>query len=117
MTSAAKRSIAFRLGRALGGVARFFMHDMNPTLRWVKRLFLAAVIVLILANSISWVMSVLLTVISLTLGLYALSKKVDLDKVELFSEDKEAPFSRDGVMGCPLNMWGERTDGLDRDLP
>ncbi|OAI93448.1 hypothetical protein [Pseudomonas putida] len=116
MTSAAKRSIAFRLGRALGGVARFFMHDMSPTLRWVKRLFLAAVIVLILANSISWVMSVLLTAISLTLGLYALSK-VDPDKVELFSEDKESPFGRDGVMGCPLNMWGERTDGLDRDLP
>ncbi len=37
MTTAAKRSIAFRLGRALGSVARFFMHDINPTVRWVKR--------------------------------------------------------------------------------
>jgi len=74
------------------------------------------VIAIILANSISWLMSVLLTVLSLSLGLYALSK-VDLEKAELFSEDKEAPYGRDGVMGCPLNMWGERTDGLDRDLP
>ncbi|MDZ4020574.1 hypothetical protein [Pseudomonas sichuanensis] len=116
MTAAAKHSIAFRLGRALGCVARFCMHDVNPTVRWVKRVVLAMVIALILANSISWIMSVLLTVISLTLGLYALSK-VDLGKIELFSEDKEAPYGRDGVMGCPLNMWGERTDGLDRDLP
>lgn len=116
MTAAARHSIAFRLGRALGGVVRFCMHDLNPTVRWVKRVVLAMVIALILANSISWLMSVLLTVISLALGLYALSK-ADLDKVEMFSEDKEAPYGRDGVMGCPLNMWGERTDGLDRDLP
>ncbi|WP_153786079.1 hypothetical protein [Pseudomonas sp. EMN2] len=116
MTTAAKHSIAFRLGRALGHVARVCMHDVNPTVRWVKRAVLAMVVVLILANSISWIMSVLLTIISLTLGLYALSK-VDLDKVELFSEDREAPYGRDGVMGCPLNMWGERTDGIDRDLP
>ena len=116
MTAAAKHSIAFRLGRALGGVARFCMHDLNPTVRWVKRVVLAMVIALILANSISWLMSVLLTVISLALGLYALSK-ADLDKVDMLSEDTEAPYGRDGVMGCPLNMWGERTDGLDRDLP
>ncbi|MGP4958419.1 MULTISPECIES: hypothetical protein [Pseudomonas] len=104
MTTAAKRSIAFRLGRALGSVARFFMHDINPTVRWVKRVFLATVIALILANSISWVMSVLLTVFSLTLGLYALSK-IDLGKVELFSEDEEAPYGRD-VFERPLDSYG-----------
>lgn len=116
MTTSAKHSIAFRLGRALGGVARVCMHDVNPTVRWVKRAVLATMIAVILANSISWLMSVMLTLISLTFGLYALST-ANLDKAELFTEDKEAPYGRDGVMGCPLNMWGERTDGLDRDLP
>ena len=104
MTAAAKHSIAFRLGRALGGVARFCMHDVNPTVRWVKRAVLTMVITLILANSISWLMSVLLTVISLTLGLYALSK-VDLGKVELFSEDEAAPYGRD-VFERPLDSYG-----------
>lgn len=116
MTAAAKHSIAFRFGRALGGVASFCMHDVNPTARWVKRAVFVMAIAFILANSIGWLMSVLLTVTSLTLCLYAISK-VNLDEVEFFSEDKEAPYGRDGIMGCPLNMWGERTDGLDRDLP
>lgn len=104
MTAAAKHSIAFRLGRAMGSVARFCLHDLNPTFRWVKRVVLAMVIALILANSISWLMSVLLTVISLALGLYALSK-IDLDKVELFSEDQEAPYGRD-VFERPLDSYG-----------
>ncbi|MQG92620.1 hypothetical protein [Pseudomonas sp. MN1F] len=104
MTATAKHTIAFRLGRALGGVARFCMHDLNPTVRWVKRAVLAMVITLILASSISWFMSVLLTVFSLTLGLYALSK-VDLGKVELFSEDEEAPYGRD-VFERPVDSYG-----------
>lgn len=104
MTAAANHSIAFRLGRALGGVARFCMHDVNPTVRWVKRAVLALVIALILANSISWLMSVLLTVTSLTLGLYALSK-VDLGKVDLLSEDEAAPYGRD-VFERPLDSYG-----------
>ncbi|WP_412461702.1 hypothetical protein ACK2SD_06960 [Pseudomonas sp. SC11] len=116
MTIAAKHSIAFRLGRVMGAMARFGMHDRNPTLRWVKRVFFATFIVLVLATSISWILSALLTAIFLVLVLYAFSR-VKPDNAELFAEDKEAPFGRDGVMGCPLTIWGERTDGLDRDLP
>lgn len=104
MTTAAKHSIAFRLGRALGSMARFFVHDMNPTVRWVKRVFIATVIVLILANAMGWILSVLLTVISLALGLFALSK-VDINKAELFSEDEEAPYGRD-VFERPLDSYG-----------
>ncbi|NNJ17050.1 hypothetical protein CSV86_018625 [Pseudomonas putida CSV86] len=104
MTTAAKHSIASRLGRALGGVARFCVHDVNPKVRWVKRAVLAMVVAFILANSLSWLMSVLLTVTSLTLGLYALSK-VDLGKVELFSEDEAAPYGRD-VFERPLDSYG-----------
>ncbi|WP_156329589.1 hypothetical protein [Pseudomonas sp. 250J] len=104
MSTAAKYSIAFRIGRALGGVARFCMHDVNPKVRWVKRTVLAMVIAFILASSISWLMSVLLTVVSLTLGLCALSK-VDLGKVELFSEDEAAPYGRD-VFERPLDSYG-----------
>lgn len=111
MTSAAKRSIAFRLGRALGTLARFCVHDRNPSLRWVKRVVVFSLIVVLLANSISWIISSMLTVGCFVLGIYAFSK-VDLDQVDFFAEDKDAPYGRD-VFGTPLNFWGKREDGLD----
>lgn len=104
MTTAAKHSTAFRLGRALGSLARFGMHDRNPTLRWVRRLVIATVIVLVLASTINWILSVLLTAFSLVLCLYALSK-VEFCNAELFSEREEAPYDRD-VFERPLDSYG-----------
>lgn len=89
MTAAAKHSIAFRLGRALGALARFGMHDRNPTLRWVKRATVATIIVIFLANSISWILSTLITAISLMLGIYAFSKvNFAVDDVDFFKPDE-----------------------------
>lgn len=80
MTAAANNSIAFRLGRALGSVARFCLHDRNPKVRWIKRAIVLIVSGAVLVNSFSWILSALLTTISLGIGLYAFSK-VDTDSL------------------------------------
>lgn len=89
MTAAAQHSIAFRLGRGLGTVVRFSLHDRIPAVRWAKRIVVAAVLLLLLANSISWILSALLTGIYLTLGIYAFSK-VDLvaNDVDFFKREE-----------------------------
>ena len=113
MTTAAKHSIAFHLGRSLGTVARFCLHDRNPRLRWVKRVVIVTPLAVLVATNISWILSTILTAFSLIAGIYAFSK-VDSDKVDFFAEDPQAPYGRD-VFGAPLNSWGEREDGLCLD--
>lgn len=74
MTAAAKYSIAFRLGRALGGVVRFCLHDRNPMLRWGKRVAGAAVFLTVVISSFSWLASSLLSLGCLGLVVLALVK-------------------------------------------
>lgn len=111
MPNGTKTSIAFRVGQAFGGLARFWLHDQNPTLRWVKRAAVAVVLALLAYNSFSWIVSVILTVLALGLGVVMLSK---MDISQTSSQDRDAPFGRD-AFGAPLDSWGERRDGFDRD--
>ncbi len=113
MTVAAKHSIAFHLGRALGTVARFCLHDRNPRARWVKRVVIVTPLAVLVATNISWILSTILTTVCFVLGLYALSK-TDLNEADFSSEDSQAPYGRD-VFGAPLNSWGQREDGLRLD--
>lgn len=85
MTIAAKHSIAFHLGRALGTVARFCLHDRNPRVRWVKRVVIITPLAFLVATNISWILSTILTAILLVAGIYAFSK-VDFSE-ECASED------------------------------
>jgi hypothetical protein len=62
MTSAAKRSIAFRFGRAFGAMARFCLFDENTLIRWGKRGVVFGTLALILINSVSAIVGSLLTV-------------------------------------------------------
>lgn len=74
MTTAAKHSIAFRLGRALGTVARCCLHDRNPRVRWVKRVIFVGPLLFLVASNISSILSSILTTVSLVAGIYALSR-------------------------------------------
>ncbi|CAI8978453.1 hypothetical protein [Pseudomonas chlororaphis] len=78
MTTAESTGFAHRLGWALGAAARLCLHDRNPTVRWVKRVIVLAIVLTLLANSFSWILSSLLSVGVLLLGLYAVSF-VDID--------------------------------------
>lgn len=103
--TAVTKGFASRLGFGAGRALRFFMHDRNVVLRWVKRAFLGAALLLVLANSFSWILSTLLTVGCLGLALYALVKG-DADVLKgVYSEDKDAPYGRD-VFGRELDSWG-----------
>ncbi|WP_430446296.1 MAG: hypothetical protein ACQZ2J_01960 [Pseudomonas piscis] len=114
MTASATTTFAHRLGSALGTAARFCLHDRSPMVRWIKRAIVLVVLGAVLVNEFSWILSALLMMIPLGFGLFAFSK-AGTNKVDLFVKDKGAPYGRDGVMGAPLNMWGERRDGFDRD--
>ncbi|MGE8113807.1 hypothetical protein [Pseudomonas sp. NPDC086566] len=111
MPNATNTSIAFRVGQALGGLARFWLHDQNPTLRWLKRASVVVFLALVAYNSFSWLVSVMLTVLALGLGVAMLTK---MDISQTPSQDRDAPYGRD-AFGAPLDSWGDRRDGFDRD--
>lgn len=113
MTSAASTTFAHRLGRSVGLVVRFCIHDRNPKIRWTKRVIFLGPLLFLVVGNISWILSTILTAISLVAGIYAFSK-IDSDKIDFFAEDASAPYGRD-VFGSPLNSWGQREDGLRLD--
>lgn len=73
MTSAAKRSIAFRLGPAFGAMARLCLFHENTLIRWGKRVVVFGTLALILTNSVSAIIGSLLTVGCFGLLLWAMS--------------------------------------------
>lgn len=73
MTAVVKHSIPFRLGRALGTVVRFCLHDRNPRVRWVKRVVIVTPLALLVASNIGWILSTIFTAIMLVVGIYAFS--------------------------------------------
>ncbi len=111
MTAVVKHSIPFRLGRALGTLARFCMHDRNPKVRWVKRVIFVGPLLFLVVSHVGWILSTILTVISFVAGIYAFSK-IESHEIDFFENDTQAPYGRD-VFGAPLNFWGKREDGLD----
>lgn len=113
MTTAASTTFAHRLGRVVGLAVRFCLHDRNPKVRWVKRVVFLGPLLFVVVSNISWVLSMIMTAGTLAAGAYALTRNSDKDG--FFVEDKDAPYGRDGVMGCPLTIWGDRTDGVERD--
>ncbi|WP_141679923.1 hypothetical protein [Pseudomonas protegens] len=104
MTAAATTTFAHRLGSALGTAARFCLHDCNPMVRRIKRAVVLVVLGAVLVNSFSWILSTLLTTISLGIGLYAFSK-IDTDSVDFFTEDKATSESEDQQYRAPF--YGE----------
>ncbi|MGN8313027.1 DUF3742 family protein [Pseudomonas protegens] len=109
MTAAATTTFAHRLGSALGTAARFWLHDRNPMVRWIKRLIVLVVLGAILVNSFSWILSALLTTISLGIGLYAFSK---IDTDSLSSAVEVTPSVEDSE-----HMHQSQDDAMWRDGP
>ncbi|MCI1021503.1 hypothetical protein HWD96_04605 [Pseudomonas putida] len=110
MTAAAKHSIAFRLGRALGSVARFCLSDENNVIRWGKRVVVFAILALILANSLSAIISSLLSIGCIGGLLWALS----IGKSNLLSgmlkEDAHVRGSDDDSYRAPFYGEHEHPD-------
>ncbi len=67
-------SVASRLGYALGRAARFMLADRNFVLRWMKRAALAGSIILIILEFSRSLGSVILTLLTLSAAVIALSR-------------------------------------------
>lgn len=104
MPAAAKPSFAFRLGRSLGHVAKFCLHDRNPNTRWVKRVVFVGPLLFLVISNITGILSTILTAVCLVAGIYALSK-IDSDKIDFFAEDASDEDDHDESHRAPF--YGE----------
>ncbi|WP_281687531.1 hypothetical protein [Pseudomonas citronellolis] len=120
--TAVTKGFASRLGSGAGRALRFFMHDRNVVLRWMKRASLAAVLLLVLVNSVSWLVSVAIWGGIILLAVYGMSipghawsngdlrvihEEIERHRLESkgFNRDVFAPYGRD-AMGRILNSSG-----------
>ena len=110
MTSAAKRSIAFRLGRAFGAVARFCLFDKNTLIRWGKRLVVFGTLALILRNSLSAIIGSLLTCGCIGLLRWALSTGTASLLSGMLKEDAHVRGSDDDSYRAPFYGEHEHPD-------
>lgn len=110
MTSAAKRSIAFRLGRAVGAVARFCLFDESTLIRWGKRVVVFGTLALILANSVSAIIGSLLTVGCFGLLLWAFSTGKSSLLSGMLKEEAHARVSDDDSYRAPFYGEHEHPD-------
>lgn len=111
MTVATKHSIAFRLGRALGGVARFCMHDRSIVLRWIKRALVGTILLAVLVSSFSWLASAAIWVGIIALAAYGYRSPGQAWTDEEW-ESFQAPYGRD-VLGRPLTVRGDVENPYD----
>lgn len=94
MSTAPKHPIAFHLGRTLGAVVRFCLHDENSRIRWVKRVLVFIILALSVTYSWSAVLSALLSIGCVVLVVAALlNGKSGL--VSAMLKDDESPRGSD----------------------
>ncbi len=74
MTTQTSQGVAGRLGYGFGRGVRFFLYDQNPTLRWVKRLILVSVVLLLSMNLASWFVGAFMGLLTIGLVFFVLSK-------------------------------------------
>lgn len=110
MTSAAKRSIAFRLCRAFGAMARFCLFDKNTLIRWGKRVVVLGTMALILTSSVSAVIGSLLTVGCFGLLLWALSAGKSSLLSGILKDDAHVRGSDDDSYQAPFYGEHEHPD-------
>lgn len=75
MTAQTSQGVASRLGYGLGQAARLVWCSQNRTLRWVKRLVVAAVLLYFSADIFSGIISVAVFALVLGGGLWALNHR------------------------------------------
>tara|TARA_Y100000758_G_scaffold233580_1_gene170187 strand:+ start:750 stop:1196 length:447 start_codon:yes stop_codon:yes gene_type:complete len=75
MTAQTSQGVASRLGYGLGQAARLVWCSQNRTLRWVKRLVVAAVLLYFSADIFSGIISVAVFTLVLGGGLWALNHR------------------------------------------
>lgn len=74
MSFQASQGYASRLGYALGKGVRYFLQDRNPALRWIKRTGIFILAAALLAQVVSWLAGVALSIGCVGLIVWALSK-------------------------------------------
>ncbi|WP_152690462.1 hypothetical protein [Pseudomonas fluorescens] len=107
MTTAAKYSIAFRLGRGFGAAVRFCSQGETRATRWAKRLIGITVTSLALCYALSWILAGLLLLVA---GWFVVVAVSSTDTPSQSQAVFDAPSGRD-VFGGQLDSWGKRTDG------
>lgn len=110
MTTAAKHSIAFRLGRAFGAVARFCFFDKNTFIRWGKRVVVFAALALFLTNSLSAIIGSILSAGCIELLLWALSTGKSSVFSGTLNEDAHVRGSDDDSYRAPFYGEHEHPD-------
>ncbi|ETK22742.1 MULTISPECIES: hypothetical protein [Pseudomonas] len=110
MTAATNHSIAFRLGRASGAVVRFCLFDKNSLIRWGKRVVVFTTLALILTNSLSAIISLLLSVGCFGLLVWALSTGNSSLLSGMLKEDVHARGTDDDSYRAPFYGEHEHPD-------
>lgn len=97
------QSLAYRVGSALGVIARALLHARKPGIRWMKRgLVLGGLFWVFIAN-LAWIMGITMSILAF-IGVAYIVAKADYQ----FSPDS-APGGYD-VLGQPLDEWGNPVD-------
>lgn len=74
MTAQTTQKLAGLLGYSLGRCVRFFFQDQNSALRWVKRCAFFILVAVLVAQTVTWFVSVFLSVACFGLIIWALPK-------------------------------------------
>ncbi|WP_248916027.1 hypothetical protein [Pseudomonas moorei] len=105
MTAQRPQGIAHSLGYGLGRVVAALFSGSNAWVRWLKRFALVVIAVAVIAQFGSWLAAAAMTVVSIALALWALSK-VSLTGGGMAESDDASLFGKD-VFGRKLNWLGE----------
>lgn len=110
MTTVTKNSTAFRLGRASGAVVRFCLFGKNPVVRWGKRVVIFTALALILANSLSAIIGLLLSIGCIGVSIWALSTGNSTLLSGMLKEDTHVRGSDDDSYRPPFYGEHEHPD-------
>jgi len=105
MTAQRPQGIAHSLGYGLGRVAATVFSGGNARLRWLKRIAVVVVAMVVIAQFGSWLAAAAMTLVSIALILWGLSR-VSPAGEGMAGADEAGLFEKD-VFGRKLNWLGE----------
>ena len=110
MTTQTSQGVASRLGYGLGQAARLVWCSQSRTLRWVKRLAVALVLLYFSAGMFHWIASVFMGVLATVLILLAIVK----GDFSILEGQRGAVESEDGFR-YGLSGYGQYSNGARID--
>lgn len=110
MSLQTSQGFANRAGYAFGKAVRFFLHDRNPKLKWIKRAITLVVIVVLFAQVAYWVAGALLSLGCAVLVIWALSKSDVAEQVGAYVHH-EHDYEESSQQGVEEGIWREGPEG------